>query len=143
MSSERASRALWVVALLSVGVALWPAPPAELCAAPLAEPAPPDWTLEVRCGEGGDRAALRGPARMLFGLRLDANSASARALETLPGIGPALAGRLVEARAKRAFCRVEDLERVRGIGPVLSSRIAPSLDFAAAECPSGRSRGGV
>lgn len=58
--------------------------------------------------------------------RVSINAASTRELETLPGIGPALAGRIVDARP---FASVDDLERVRGIGPAtlerLRSRVAP------------------
>jgi competence ComEA-like helix-hairpin-helix protein len=45
--------------------------------------------------------------------RLNINTASREALEALPGIGPTLAGRIVEGRPYR---RVEDLLRVKGIG---------------------------
>ncbi|MHB1562305.1 MAG: ComEA family DNA-binding protein, partial [Isosphaeraceae bacterium] len=51
--------------------------------------------------------------------KLDANTASVEALETLPHIGPTLARRIVEARADGAFRSPRDLQaRVRGIGPV-------------------------
>lgn len=61
-------------------------------------------------------------------LVLDANTASAEALETLPHIGPTLARRIVEARVDGAFRSLDDLRgRVRGIGPVTLARIAPYL----------------
>lgn len=47
--------------------------------------------------------------------RVDVNVASVRLLETLPGIGPVMASRIVAARP---FHTVEDLGRVAGIGPV-------------------------
>ncbi|MEX2502661.1 MAG: ComEA family DNA-binding protein [Trueperaceae bacterium] len=46
--------------------------------------------------------------------RISLNEAHVHDLERLPGIGPALAGRIV---ADRPFHRVDDLLRVRGIGP--------------------------
>jgi len=143
MSPERVGRTLWAVAGLAVSLSLWPAAEPKPCARPLETEAISGWTTRVECGAGGASAELRGPARLLFGLRLDANRASAEAFETLPGIGPALAGRLVAARAEGAFCIPHDLERVRGIGPVLRERIAPALDFTAADCRSGRSPDGV
>jgi competence protein ComEA len=54
------------------------------------------------------------------------NTASAAALETLPGIGPALAGRILEYRALRGgFRRIDELGRVRGIGPKTLDRLRP------------------
>lgn len=55
---------------------------------------------------------------------LDLNRASARELETLPGIGPTLAQRVVESRSRDGpFRSPQDLLRVRGIGPVVLARI--------------------
>ena len=53
---------------------------------------------------------------------LDPNTASAAALEAWPGVGPALAARIVEARP---FERCEALDRVKGIGPAVLAKIAP------------------
>ena len=55
---------------------------------------------------------------------MDINRASAAELQALPGIGPAIAGRIVEHREEVGrFRRVADLIRVRGIGPVKLERI--------------------
>lgn len=56
---------------------------------------------------------------------VDLNRASPAALEALPGIGPALARRIVDTRAQRPFSSVEDLERVPGIGPATVARLRP------------------
>ncbi|UCF78714.1 MAG: helix-hairpin-helix domain-containing protein [Candidatus Eiseniibacteriota bacterium] len=49
--------------------------------------------------------------------RLDLNTATAAELEALPGIGTALAARILEERARSGqFRSVEDLLAVRGIG---------------------------
>ena len=49
--------------------------------------------------------------------RININRAEAWLLEALPGIGPALAQRIVDYRsANGTFERVEDLKRVQGIG---------------------------
>jgi competence protein ComEA len=51
-------------------------------------------------------------------VRININTATAAELELLPGIGPALAARIVEDREKKGpFKSVDDLDRVRGIGP--------------------------
>jgi len=49
--------------------------------------------------------------------QIDLNKASAEELATIPGIGEALARRIVEFREKEGpFRRVEDLMKVKGIG---------------------------
>jgi endonuclease/exonuclease/phosphatase family metal-dependent hydrolase len=45
---------------------------------------------------------------------IDVNSASQAALESLPGIGPVIAARII---AGRPYRRIDDLIRVKGIGP--------------------------
>lgn len=54
--------------------------------------------------------------------RVDVNAAPPRLLETLPGVGPATAARIVAARP---FHTVEDLLRVAGIGPVRLEALRP------------------
>jgi hypothetical protein len=77
---------------------------------------------------------------------LDLNRADSVSLEALPGIGPALAGRILAAR-KRAggFTRIEDLRQVRGIGPQrlrdlsrLVTVVPPKAGRAPAAPDSGR-----
>ncbi len=53
------------------------------------------------------------------GTPIDLNRVSARDLELLPGIGPRLAQRIVDDRARRggAFATIEQLGDVSGIGP--------------------------
>jgi competence protein ComEA len=59
---------------------------------------------------------------------LDVNAADAAALERLPGIGPALAARIVADREARGpFRRVEDLDRVSGIGAATLARFADQV----------------
>ena len=49
---------------------------------------------------------------------INLNTASASDLEELPGVGPELAGRIVEYRQKKGlFSSVEELDAVDGIGP--------------------------
>jgi len=59
---------------------------------------------------------------------VDLNRASADDLVGLPGVGPVLARRIVEARRERGtFHRIEDLLTVRGIGPRLLERLRPHV----------------
>jgi Helix-hairpin-helix motif len=127
-----------VVLALAAGLALpgfvGPSEPAP-CAAPGSRLEASGRTIEAACGGG---APLRGPARLLYGLRLDANRAGPAELEVLPQIGPARAAALVRARQKRPFCAPADLERVPGIGPSRRKALEPWLEFAeGSACPQG------
>jgi competence protein ComEA len=56
-------------------------------------------------------------SRLAPGAPVDINSASQEALESLPGIGPVLAQRIMEYRqANGPFATVEDLQQVDGVG---------------------------
>src|SRR5690606_6028827 len=64
------------------------------------------------------------------GERINVDLAGARELERLPGIGPALARRIVADRESLgAFGGIDGLDRVPGIGPAALARLAPHLDF--------------
>jgi len=67
--------------------------------------------------------------KVVAGETIDPNTAPAEELQRLPGIGPALAGRIVAERKKKPFAGVEDLRRVGGIGPKTLERIKPHLTF--------------
>lgn len=74
-------------------------------------------------------AAASGVAASADGATLDLNNSSLAQLDTLPGIGPALAQRIINARP---FTSVEDLQRVSGIGPVLYQRLSPLVSVPSA-----------
>ncbi|MEW6244820.1 MAG: ComEA family DNA-binding protein [Bacillota bacterium] len=68
------------------------------------------WLSEIKEGEG---KAL-----------ININTATAAQLQSLPGIGPAIAQRIVEYREKSGpFGRIEDLMKVSGIGPKVLANI--------------------
>ena len=70
------------------------------------------------------------PARPWPTLVVDANTAPVPVLEALPGLGPALAGRIAVARAVAPFRDLADLDRrVPGIGPSKAAGLRPFLRF--------------
>jgi len=78
--------------------------------------APPGSTARSGLGSGGAGA---------LDTRVDLNQATAQELESLSGIGPALARRIIEERGKQMFTSVDDLVRVQGVGPATVERIRP------------------
>ena len=85
-------------------------------------------------GGAGTSAPVEGggaPGSVLGGtvgapLVLDLNVADAAALETLPGVGPVLAGRIVQWRADNgSFTSVDELGEVSGIGDAILARLRP------------------
>ncbi len=72
-------------------------------------------------------AAAQAPAG-----KVNLNTATVSQLEDLPGIGPALAARIVEHRQKNgAFKSIEDVMAVKGVGEKNFSKIQPFLSLGA------------
>jgi competence ComEA-like helix-hairpin-helix protein len=64
---------------------------------------------------------------------VDMDFASAEEIENLPGIGPALAGRIIKDReANGPFGCLAALDRVKGVGPALLARLDSLATFSAA-----------
>jgi competence protein ComEA len=75
-------------------------------------------------------------ARQSTKISLDVNRASQQDFERLPGIGPVLAGRIVEYReARGGFRDIEQLRRVKGVGKKTFERIR---EFVAVVSPVSR-----
>ncbi|HUF09588.1 MAG TPA: ComEA family DNA-binding protein [Rhodothermales bacterium] len=89
--------------------------------------APADTLPKPRKGGPSDSLGVDSLSAFTAGL-LDINSATITQLIGLPGIGPALAARIIEHREKAGrFARPEDLIKVKGIGPAKLARIQPLI----------------
>ena len=69
---------------------------------------------------------------------IDLDLATAREIEMLPRIGPALAGRIVANRDSFGpFGSLAGLKRVKGMGPASLDRLAPLVTFGGRPAPGG------
>jgi competence protein ComEA len=81
--------------------------------------------------------STRGTPQAPGGPPVDVDVADSAALEGLPGVGPALARRILEERARGgAFGSLAGLQEVRGVGPRLAARLAPYVTFSGMPRPS-------
>lgn len=80
-----------------------------------------------RRGEAAQAVAPPGgadPEGALSGGPININAATIEELDALPGVGPAIAGRIVEYReAYGPFAAIEEITNVRGIGPATFEEI--------------------
>jgi len=138
---ERRTFVLAAVLLLAASLVRWSFGPGR--DPPLL---PPDsaGVLDTLLAEtaGAVADARRRAEPLATGERIDPNRAPAAELDRLPGVGPTVAGAIVEEREEGGgFASMEDIQRVRGIGPALARRMAPHLDLS--HRPPSAGRGGA
>jgi competence ComEA-like helix-hairpin-helix protein len=61
--------------------------------------------------------------------RINLNTASTKEIESLPGVGPKLAQRIVEARQQQPFTSLEDLKRVPGVKAKILQKIGDRITW--------------
>jgi competence protein ComEA len=59
--------------------------------------------------------------------QINLNTATAEQLELLPGIGPAMAKKIVDYRASKPFQETNQLVRIKGIGPKTFAKLKQFL----------------
>jgi competence ComEA-like helix-hairpin-helix protein len=78
-----------------------------------------------------DPAAAAPPAEPTIPAIIDIDIATAAEIETLRGVGPTLAARIVADRDSLGpFGSTDELQRVRGIGARLAKKLAPQVTFS-------------
>jgi comEA protein len=87
-----------------------------------------NWQNPVTFQAYSETLLYSGEQKILLGIRLQLNQASAQELEVLPGIGPHLSQQIVRYRQRNGtFKKVHDLVKVKGVGPKTMERLKPYL----------------
>jgi len=123
----RLARALLLLSLLLPALArLGPARPRLRCVEEGRGNAPRRW---LGCAaDPGARRDLAGDERLLLGLPLDLQDATARELSFVPGLTRSLAAAVVRERERSGgFLSPDELLRIHGIGPKRLSLARPFL----------------
>ena len=82
---------------------------------------------------GKGKAASARPAAATAASPVNLNTATAAQLETLPGIGPRAAERILEYRQKNgSFKKIEELMNVKGIGEKSFLKLKPLIAVSSA-----------
>jgi competence ComEA-like helix-hairpin-helix protein len=151
MPTPNERKGLWFLALVAIsgtGVRVWRS---YAAAPPGAESRALDWQIgrvdSTRAASKAKRAA-RDSAKArksapkaksqepTVGSPVDLNNATVAAIESLPGIGPSLARRIVAHRDSAGpFRGMVALCDVRGIGPAMAERLRPLVTFSGVPSP--------
>ena len=139
-SGER--KALWFFALVALSgsvVRLWKPERAVIPVSIDGQLRRVDSAREVRSARTSRPkrpASAPQPASTVPAGPVDLDRASALEIESLPGIGPTLAARILAARDSAGpFGSMEALCEVRGIGPALSEKLRPLVTFSGPRRP--------
>ncbi len=105
-----------------------PAAPAPPVAAPEPVATPePIATPKVEAPTPAPEPARPSPVAAAVA-RMNVNTATQAQLELLPGVGPALAQRIIADREKNGrYTAIEQLDRVKGIGPKTIEKLRPHI----------------
>ena len=105
----------YIAVVLGLGVvSLWPKLSTQFAPTTVVSPPQSIQTLSSKVLEPGSNDPLAS--------KVNLNTASQAEIESLPGVGPSLAGRIVDGRPYRTL---EDLDRIKGIGPKMIERLRP------------------
>ena len=132
---------LALVALSGTGVRMWraripPPTPAESAALDRQLVRVDSARSAKRSREKRPKTKTEGAPAVRDSQPIEINDATAERIEALPGIGPALAKRIVAHRdSAGSFADLAALCDVRGIGPALAARLRPLVTFEGRNSP--------
>ena len=115
---------VYVVVVLGLGlINLWPRLTVHLARINVVAPAQPIQSFVM--GPNSPSTLKAGPVTPIT-TPVNLNTASQAEIESLPGVGPALASRILEGRP---YSTLDDLDKVKGIGPKLLERLRPLVSL--------------
>lgn len=145
MPTPNERKGLWFLALVAIsgsGVRVWrahaPSPPAAEARALERQVGRVDSARAARKEKRDRSKAKAGPAMKDTTPPgpIDLDNADVGAIDRLPGIGPALAKRIVAHRDSAGpFTRMAALCEVRGVGPAMAERLRPLVTFGGVPSP--------
>lgn len=121
----RGELTVWLLVVLGI-------PALFLAMRAMTGPAAPSQSVRVvpASAPSADFSAAESPAK------LNPNTASAKELELLPGIGPKRAAAIVKHREEHGpFRNAQTLAQIKGLSPALAERLAPLLSFESSASP--------
>ena len=92
----------------------------------------PSWLMKrvkKQQQECGDRLTKTETSLTDTNNKINLNIATAEELETLPGVGPKLAERIIQARKNQPFTSLADLDQVSGIGPKMLDKLSDRVTW--------------
>jgi len=98
------------------------------CQTAAARPSPPLPPPIASPGLPAANFSNRGGQMPISG-QVNLNTASQQELENLPGVGPKLAERIIEARRQYPFTSLSDLDQVPGVGPHLLDQLKEHVSW--------------
>ncbi|MDY7007635.1 MAG: DUF655 domain-containing protein [Cyanobacteriota bacterium] len=92
----------------------------------------PPWLIkkvEQQQKECGNLLTETGKPTIDTNTKINLNTATAKELETLPGVGPKLAERIIQARQNKPFTSLDDLDQIPGIGPKILEQLSDRVTW--------------
>jgi competence protein ComEA len=90
--------------------------------------------VEVKPDGGYGVSTMSGAQLLTLGLPIDLNQATSEDLDAIPGLGPALAQRIIDYRkAHGPFKKIEELREISGVGPQNLEKLKPYLGLGTPE----------